>query len=81
MWYEVNFKQSLADLNSKFSFSSTSCHAMVKDLSLPDYLPIAGGKIVGFIHFLRVLALCKMETASSRIWTPITVSISYDDEQ
>ena len=43
------------------------------------YLPIAGGRIIGFIPFPRVLVLCEMQSASSRIWTRVTMSISYDD--
>ena len=30
-------------------------------------LPIAGGKIIGFIPFPRVLVLCEMQSVSSRI--------------
>ena len=42
-------------------------------------LPIAGGRIIGFIPFPRVLLLCEMQSVSSRIWTRVTVSISSDD--
>ena len=55
------FKRSLTGLNSKFSFSKICC------LSLPYYLPIAGGRIIGFIPFPRVLVLCEMLSVSSRI--------------
>ena len=48
-------------------------------LSLPYYLPIAGGRIIGFIPFPRVLVLCEMQSVSSRIWTRVAVSIFYDD--
>ena len=34
---------------------------------LSYYLPIAGGRIIGFIPFPRVLVLCEMQPASSRI--------------
>ena len=43
------------------------------------YLPIAGGRIIGFIPFPRVLLLCEMQPALSRIWTLVAVSISFDD--
>ena len=43
------------------------------------YLPIAGGRIIGFIPFPRVLVLYEMQSISSRIWTRSAVSISYDD--
>ena len=52
---------------------------MAEKPSLPYYLPIAGGRIIGFIPFPRVLVLCEMPSVSSRIWTRDTVSISYDD--
>ena len=51
---------------------------MVKEPSLLYYLPIAGRRIVGFIPFPRILALCEIQIASSRIWARVTVSISYD---
>ena len=40
---------------------------------------IAGGRIIGYIPFPRVLELCEMQSLSSRIWTRIVVSNSYDD--
>ena len=52
---------------------------MAEETSLPYYLPIAGGRIIGFIPFPRVLVLCEMQSVSSRIWTHVAVSISYDD--
>ena len=73
------FKQSLTGLNSEFSFSYTSCLTKAEELSLSYYLPIAGGRIIGFILFPRVLVLREMQSVLSRIWTCIAVSISYDD--
>ena len=73
------FKRSLAGLNSEFSFSKTSCLTKAEEPSLPYYLPIAGGRIIGFIPFPRVLVLFEMQSVSSRIWTRVAVSISYDD--
>ena len=35
--------------------------------------------IIGFIPFPRVLMLCEMQSVSSRIWTRVAESISYDD--
>ena len=67
------FKRSLIGLNSECSFTKA------KELSLSYYLPIAGGRIIGFIPFLRVLVLCEMQIAWFRIWTRVAVSISYDD--
>ena len=73
------FKRSLTGLHSEFSFSETSCLAKAEEPSLPYYLPIAGGRVIGFIPFPRVLVLCEMQSVSSRIWTRVAVYISYDD--
>ena len=73
------FKRILTGLNSEFSFSQTSCLTKAEDSSLPYYLPIAGGRIIGFIPVPRVLVQCEMQSVSSRIWTRVAVSISYDD--
>ena len=43
------------------------------------YLPITGGRIIGFIPFPRVLVLCEMQSVSSWIWTRVAVSVFYDD--
>ena len=61
------FKQSLTGLNSEFFFSETSCLTKAEEPTLPYYLPIAGGRIIGFIPFPRVLVLCEMQLAWSRI--------------
>ena len=73
------FKRSLTGLNSVFSFSYTSCLTIAEEPSVPYYFPVAGGRIIGFIPFPRVLVLCEMQPVSSRIWTHVTVSISHDD--
>ena len=78
IWHKVIFKRSLTGFNSEFSFS-TSCLAKAEEPSLPYYLPIAGGRIIGFIPFARALVLCEMQSVSSRIWTRVVVSISYND--
>ena len=70
------FKRSL---NPEFSFSKTSCLTKAEELSLPYYLPTAGGRIIGFIPFPRVLVPCEMQSVSSRIWTRVAVSISFND--
>ena len=85
------FKRSLTGLNSEYSFSSTSCLTKAEEPSLPYYLPIAGGRIIGFIPFPRVLVLCEMQSVSSRFELvslcpfPTTITITpraYDvDEQ
>ena len=72
-------KRSLTGLNSEFSFSKTCCLTKAEEPSLSYYLRIAGGRIIGFIPFPRVLVLCEMQSVSSRIWTRVAVSISCDD--
>ena len=52
---------------------------MAEEPSLLYYLPIAGGRIIGFIPFPKVLVLCEMQSVSSKIWTRVTVPISCDD--
>ena len=73
------FKRSLTGLNSEFSFSQTSCLTKAEEPNLSSYLPIAWGRIIGFIPFPRVLVLCEMHSIRSRIWTRVAVSISCDD--
>ena len=51
----IIFKRTLTGLNSEIG-----CNAKVKEPSLPYSLPIAGGRIVGFIYFPMVLALCEI---------------------
>ena len=72
------FRQSLTGLNSEFS-SESSYLTKAEEPSQPYYLPITGGRIIEFILFPRVLELCEMQSVSSRIWTRVAVSISYDD--
>ena len=50
------YKRSLTGLNSEFSFSYTSCLTKAEEPSPSYYLPIAGGRIRGFIPFPRVFA-------------------------
>ena len=35
--------------------------------------------MIGFIPFPRILVLCEMQSVSSRIWTRVAMSMSYDD--
>ena len=73
------FKRSLTGLKSELSFSFTSCLTKAEEPSKPFYLSIAGGRIIGFIPFPRVLVLCEMQSVSSRIWTPATITITPSD--
>ena len=63
-------------MNNKFEYRA---FLLSKGLPYQD-LPIAGGRKVWCIPFPRVLELHEMQTAMSRIWTQVTVSISdYDN--
>ena len=73
------FKRCLTGLNLEFSLSETRWSTKAEEFSLSYYLPIAGGRIIGFIRFPRVSVLYEMQSAASRIWTRVTVSISNDD--
>ena len=81
------FKRSLTGLSSEFSSPRRSLTGLSSEFSLPrlkntvcpTILPIAGGRMIGFIPFPRVLVLCEMLSASFRIWTRVAVFISYDD--
>ena len=53
--------------HSDFFFSKTGCLIRTQDSSLPNYLPIPGWRIAGFIPFQRVLALREMQVVSSTV--------------
>ena len=69
------FRWNITGLNSKLFFFLTICHTKVKEISLPYYLLIVGGRIIVCISLPRVLALCEKPTASSKIWTEVAVRI------
>ena len=69
IWHKVNYKRSLTGSKTDFSFSQKA-----EEPSLSYYLPIAGGRIIRFIPFPS-----EIQSVSSRIWTRVAVSISYDD--
>ena len=58
------FKLSEAGLISEFSFSLTGYLTQAKESILPYHLPIAKGRIDGFMPFPS-----ETRTTSSRIWT------------
>ena len=57
----------LSEMDFEMKYRSRLCY--FEEPSLPYYLPIAGGRIIGFIPFPRVLVLCEMQLVFSRIWT------------
>ena len=65
-----------------FSFSKTGCLANTVESSLPNYLPIAGGRREDWIMpFQMTLAQGETLATTSRIWTEVTDFISYDDNR
>ena len=80
IWHKVNFWSGVYQVWIQ-SFPSPRLVASprMKNLVCPTILPIAGGRIIGYIPFPRVLVLCEMQSVSSRIWTRVAVSISCDD--
>ena len=85
--YELDMTQgnSFKSVFNRFVFKvlSSARPIDIPGLKNPDWPTIcteAGERIVGFILFPRVLALCEMKTGSSWIWTRIGVSISNADK-
>ena len=74
------FKRSLTDLHSEFSFSWSGCLKKAESPNLLSYLPVAGGRIKGFIPFQRLLVLFEMQSNSCRIWTRVAESIFHGDK-
>ena len=50
-------------------------------MGLPDYLPLTERKTDIFMPFQRLEAWNEGQGASSRIWTRVADSISYDDNR
>ena len=73
------FKRSLKGLILEFFSPRLVASPRLKNPVCPTILLIAGGRIIRVLLFPRVLLLCEMHSVSSRIWTHVTVSISYDD--
>ena len=75
MRHKNNFLSKVFGLNSEFSFSWTDCWIKVKELNLPDYLPIAGRKRYSeaLPHWHGTINRCYMsqstkQTQLFRIW-------------
>ena len=78
MWHKVCFSSRVQQVWIQ-SFPSLRAVTIpsLKGPVCPTMLPIAGGRIIGFIPFPSILVLCEMQTASSRIWTQVAISITY----
>ena len=67
-------KQSTAGLSLEFSFSLTSCITKAKEPNRHYYLPI-----IRFMPFPRAFAWSETQATSSRSWTLVNNSISYNN--
>ena len=64
---------------TQHQFLSRVKQVCIQSFPSPRLVAIAGGGIIGFIPFPRVLVLCEMKSFSCRIWARVAVTISYDD--
>ena len=62
MWHKVTFFSGLQLIWIQSFFSLSSCHTKVKKPCLPKYLPIAVGRIVGYMPFPRLLVWREKQT-------------------
>ena len=70
------FNWSTAGLKSEFSFFLTGYLTNAKELKLTNYSPIAEeGRTNRLLPFQRTSAWSEKQTAESRIWTQVDVSI------
>ena len=67
MQHKVVFYAEFNRFEFRVFFSYNGCNTKVKEPNLLNYLSIAGGRINEFLPYPRVLALCEMQTVSSRI--------------
>ena len=67
-WQNLSLSWSTTGFNLESSFYQTSCSYKAKEPSLPYYLPMAGGKIVGSILFPGIIVLCEIPTGLFRNW-------------
>ena len=67
------FKRSLTSLNLEFSFSYTSCLTKAEEPCLSNYLPIAGGRIIGFTLFPRYVK-CNQSRPGFELVSPCSFS-------
>ena len=79
-WHKVDFFfWCTAGLNSKFTFFKTCCCTQVKEVSLPYYLAIIGGRTEMFMPFPREFVQSKTQTISSWICTGVAASLSFNN--
>ena len=71
MQHKVKFDAEFNRFDPDFSFSLMSCHSKVKELSLLNYLPIPGRRIVGFIPFwgYQCCVKCKQSLSGFELWS------------
>ena len=77
MWDNLFFWQIFTILNSTFSLTKVSWYTKINEPSLSCYFHLAGERKVRCISFASELALRKLLTGSTKIWTQVFVPISY----
>ena len=86
-WYAIKLNQTnlvrIAKQSSSLSRFTTGLNSVfllqlqysrLKSPVCPNYLSIARGRIIVFIHFPRVLVVCEIWTGLFRIWTWVAES-------
>ena len=76
-WHKVNFKRSIAGLNSELFFSQmTGCLTEAKETWLFYYLSIAEGSTDSFMFSRRALALSEMQSRPVELSMPIPLPVT-----
>ena len=79
-WWSSSLSRSISGLDSEFSIFWIAGHTKTKNLSLFYYLPIAGGRTVGFTIFPSLpwisYATTFMQDASKAVWSIPYVSVA-----
>ena len=63
-------------LNSEFFFSRKICLIKIREPRLPYYLTIDGKRILGFVLFKRVLALCEVQKLVIWVHCPFQILVN-----
>ena len=71
------FEKIITNLNIELFF--TGCLTKNREVSIPYNLSSARERIDGFMPFPRISAQSERQMASSRVWTQVADSISYDN--
>ena len=81
MQHKLKFSMEYSLLEFKIFLLLNWLLYQAKEPSLPYYLSIAWESSGGLMPLSRLLVWSKMQTASSRIWTQVADSISYNNNR